>query len=86
MLQIEKLAGKEGDKINFEEVLLAGDDEGEVKVGKPLVSGAKVAASILSQGRADKIIVIKYKRKIRYRRKLGHRQDYTEVKIEKVQA
>lgn len=85
LLQIEKIAGKEGDKVKFDQVLLVGDDQGDVKMGQPLVSGAKVTASITKQGREDKITVIKYKRKTRYRRKIGHRQHFTEVKIEKIE-
>lgn len=82
ILKIEKIAGKVGDKIGFDKVLLVADEDGkEVKVGNPTVSGAKVAAEILEQGRAKKVMVIKYKPKTRYRRKVGHRQMYTKVKI-----
>jgi large subunit ribosomal protein L21 len=81
ILKIEKIAGNVGDKVDFE-VLLNSDEEGkDVKVGKPLVAGAKVAAEILEQGRARKVTIIKYKPKVRYRRKAGHRQMYTKVKV-----
>jgi large subunit ribosomal protein L21 len=84
ILKIEKVAGAAGDKIDFE-VLLLSDEEGkDVKVGKPLIAGAKVAAEILEQGRARKVNIIKYKPKVRYRRKAGHRQMYTKVKIGKI--
>jgi len=84
-LKIEKIAGKTGDKVEFNQILLLGDEEGkEIKVGKPLISGAKVEGKILEQGRADKILVIKFKRKIRYKRKRGHRQPFTKIKIEKI--
>jgi large subunit ribosomal protein L21 len=84
ILKIEKIVGAAGDKVDFE-VLLLSDEEGkDVKVGKPLVSGAKVAAEILEQGRARKINVIKYKPKVRYRRKNGHRQMFTKIKIASV--
>ncbi len=84
ILKIEKVAGAAGDKVEFE-VLLLSDKEGkDIKVGKPLVSGAKVAAEVLEQGRARKVNVIKYKPKVRYRRKNGHRQMFTKVKIEKI--
>lgn len=86
LLEIEKIAGKAGDKVKFDQVLLSGDDQGEVKVGQPLLKGAAVTASITKQGREDKITVIKYKRKIRYHRKHGHRQPFTQVKIEKIEA
>ncbi len=61
------------------------DEAGQnVKIGNPTVSGAKVEATVLEQGRAKKITVVKYKRKIRYHKKTGHRQAFTEVKIEKI--
>jgi len=81
ILKIEKVAGAAGDKLDFEVLLLADEEGKDVKVGKPTVAGAKVAAEILEQGRAKKINVIKYKPKVRYRRKAGHRQMYTKVKI-----
>lgn len=82
ILKIEKIAGKVGDKIGFDKILLVADEDGkEVKVGNPNVAGAKVAAEILEQGRAKKVMVIKYKPKVRYRRKVGHRQMYTKVKV-----
>jgi large subunit ribosomal protein L21 len=81
-LKIEKIEGKEGDKVKFDEVLLVADEKGkDVKIGTPKVKDAKVEAKILKQARAKKVTVIKYKAKIRYRRKLGHRQHYTEVEI-----
>ena len=83
-LKVEKLTGNAGEVLSFAEVLLIGDEGQEVKIGNPNVAGAKVEAQILEQGRADKINVIKYKRKVRYKRKVGHRQEYTKVKIEKI--
>ncbi|MGF7056487.1 50S ribosomal protein L21 [Brassicibacter mesophilus] len=80
---IEKVDGNQGDAVSFERVLLL-SDESEVKVGKPYVEGATVNASILEQGKAKKIIVFKFKAKKDYRRKQGHRQPYTKVKIEKI--
>jgi large subunit ribosomal protein L21 len=80
---IEKVDGSQGDAVSFERVLLL-SDESEVKVGKPYVEGAIVNASILEQGKAKKIIVFKFKAKKDYRRKQGHRQPYTKVKIEKI--
>ena len=84
VLKIEKIPAKEGDKITFDQVLLAGDDKGEVKIGTPMVSGAKVSGTVVSQDRAEKVIVIKYKRKVRYRRKRGHRQGFTRLRIAEV--
>jgi large subunit ribosomal protein L21 len=83
-LRIEKLPGDVGASITFEEVLMVGGDK--VTVGKPLVSGAKVSAQITAQDRAKKIIVFKMRRRKNYRRKNGHRQSYTEVKITGINA
>jgi len=82
-LRVEKL-NVEGDEVTFDQVLLVGGDE--VKIGAPLVEGAKVSASILRQGRAKKIIVFKKKRRKGYHKKQGHRQSYTEVKITGINA
>ena len=78
-LRIEKLPGDVGSSITFSEVLLLGGDS--LNVGKPLVSGASVTGTIVAQDRAKKIIVFKMRRRKNYRRKNGHRQWYTEVKI-----
>lgn len=78
-LRVEKLAGNAGDKVTFSEVLLVGGDT--PKIGRPLVSGASVAAEITAQDRGKKIVVFKFKRRKNYRRKSGHRQPYTELKI-----
>ncbi|MDO8505684.1 MAG: 50S ribosomal protein L21 [bacterium] len=85
-LSIEKLAGEKGGKIAFDQVLLVGDEGSEVKVGAPTVKGAIVEATIVEQGRAKKITVIKYKRKVRYKRKIGHRQHFTKVTIDRISA
>ena len=78
-LRVEKLAGDVGAKVTFDKVLLVGG--ASVKVGTPLVSGAKVLAEIVAQDRAKKIIVFKFRRRKNYRRKQGHRQPFTELKI-----
>jgi large subunit ribosomal protein L21 len=78
-LRVEKLAGAAGDKVTFDEVLLVGGDT--PKIGQPLVKGASVAAEIMAQDRGKKIVVFKFKRRKNYRRKNGHRQPYTELKI-----
>lgn len=84
-LKIEKIEGEAGKKTIFAEVLLVSDDMGEkVEVGTPTIKDKKVEADILEQGRAKKILVIKYKPKTRYRRKVGHRQPFTKVKIVKI--
>ncbi len=82
-LKIEKLDVGENGTIVFEEVLLVADGE-KVDVGMPLVAGAKVEAKLITQGRAKKVIVFKYRPKARHRKKRGHRQPYTEVVIEKI--
>ena len=78
-LRIEKLPGDPGATVTFDEVLMIGGDK--VAVGKPLVKGAKVTATIVTQDRAKKVIVFKFRRRKNYRRKRGHRQPYTELKI-----
>jgi len=83
-LRIEKLPGDVGAAITFEEVLMIGGEK--INVGKPLVSGANVSAQITAQDRAKKIIVFKMRRRKNYRRKNGHRQAYTEVKITGINA
>ncbi|MDD5569213.1 MAG: 50S ribosomal protein L21 [Candidatus Pacebacteria bacterium] len=84
-LRIEKLDKKEGEEIAFGEVLLL-DNEKDVILGSPLISGAKVTAKILKQSKADKVIIFKYKPKKRYKVKKGHRQPFTEVEILKIEA
>ena len=81
ILALERLKGEAGSKITLDEVLLLGENGKAPTIGTPLVSGAKVSAEILEQGRGDKINVIKFKRRKQYRRKIGHRQDITKVKI-----
>jgi len=79
LLRVEKLAGDLGSKITFDEVLMVGGDQ--PRFGKPLISGVKVEAEIVAQDRGDKIIVFKFKRRKRHRKKQGHRQFFTQVKI-----
>lgn len=81
-IKVEKLAGKEGDKVNFDALLLA-EADGQVEIGKPLVA-VKIAGKILKQDRKDKVLVVKYKPKTRFRKRVGHRQPYTLVQIEKI--
>ena len=78
---LDKMPLEPGSPVEFDDVLLVSKG-GKVRVGAPTVSGAKVKARVLEQGRDKKIIVFKYKSKIRYRRKTGHRQDHTKVAIE----
>ena len=78
-IRVEKLDGEVGAKVELTEVLMIGGDS--VTIGKPLVKGAVVTAEIVAQDRAKKIIVFKFKRRKNYRRKNGHRQPYTELRV-----
>jgi large subunit ribosomal protein L21 len=79
-LRVEKLDGKVGDEVYFDKVLLVSKGD-EVTVGRPILENAKVVARITRQARGPKIVVFKYKRRKRYRKKQGHRQDFTGLKI-----
>ena len=84
-LRVEKLAASAGDKLTFDPLLFA-DDGGNVQVGRPLVAGVKVEAEVIEQGLGKKIIIFKYKRRKSYRRKQGHRQPFTALKITAIKA
>ena len=84
-VRVEKIEGAVGDRVELDEVLLV-SGEGEAKIGTPLVEGAKVVGVITAQGRAEKITVFKMKRRKGYRRKAGHRQYYTEVRVDEIEA
>lgn len=79
-LKVEKLDAKEGKEITLSEVLLVEKND-KVEIGTPVIKDAKVEAKILKHGKADKVIVFKYKAKKRFSRKIGHRQPYTEIEI-----
>ena len=85
VIYIEKLAASEGDVVEFSDVLMVSKDNGLV-VGEPFVDGAKVTGKVEKHGRGTKILVYKYKAKKNYRRKQGHRQPFTKVTIEKINA
>ena len=85
-VRVEKLEGAVGDSIELGDVLLVSGDEGEARVGTPTLEGAKVIGTIRAQGRGRKLTIFKMKRRKGYRRKQGHRQDYTEIQIEKIEA
>ena len=80
-VRVEYLPGDQGDLIELEDVRLFSNDDGEVTVGAPIVDGAKVTAEVVQQGRGKKVIIFKYKAKTRYRRKNGHRQNFTELRV-----
>jgi large subunit ribosomal protein L21 len=83
-LRVEKLPGEPGAQVTFDEVLMIGGEK--VAIGTPVVKGAKVRAEIVTQGRDKKVIVFKFRRRKNYRRKNGHRQPFTELKITGVSA
>lgn len=85
VIKVEKLDTEAGKKVKIKEVLMVGG-EGDVKVGDPLLKGAEVTAEVLEQARAKKIIVFKKKRRQNYRRKKGHRQHQTVLKITGIKA
>ena len=85
VITVEKLAAEEGESVVFDQVLTVVNDA-DVKVGKPLVKGAKVTAKVEAQGKARKIRIFKYKAKSNYRRRQGHRQPFTKLVIEKIEA
>ena len=82
-IRVERLQSDPGSAVELSSVLLLGKDDGAV-VGSPLVQGASVKASVISHGREDKVIVFKYRRKKNYRRFRGHRQQYTDLKVESI--
>lgn len=85
-LNVEKLDKKEGSKIKLDPLLVSDEVGKAVKVGTPTVKGASVSATVLETARADKVTVIKYKAKVRYQRKYGHRQPYTAIQINDIKA
>ena len=79
-IKIPSLAAEPGEKVTFGEVLVAGTDDG-IQIGAPTVAGAEVTGEVVKHGKAKKVIIFKWKRRKNYRRKQGHRQQYTEVRI-----
>ncbi|MDF2884376.1 MAG: ribosomal protein [Clostridiaceae bacterium] len=86
VIYVEKLNAEVDSTVEMDNVLILSKDNGEVVVGKPVVEGAKVVAKVAAQGKDKKILVFKYKRKLDYRKKQGHRQPYTKLVIEKINA
>ena len=82
IIKVEKLGAEAGSEVTFDRVLLVGDKE--IKVGNPTVEGASVKATVMAEGKSKKVIVYRYKRKTGYHKKNGHRQPFTQVKIEKI--
>ena len=84
IIKVEKLGVADGETVTFDKVLLVSD--GETVIGNPTIAGASVTASVVCEGKDKKVVVYKYKRKSGYHKKNGHRQAYTQVKIEKINA
>ncbi len=84
-LELERLPQAEGDAVVFERLALVADDEGGVRIGQPWVEGARVVGRVVAEGRGPKLLVFKYKPKVNYRRRQGHRQPFTRVAIEAIE-
>jgi len=84
-LKVEKLEVATGETIDFDRVLLVGNGD-DVKIGAPVVEGAKVTAEVIGQGRHDKVTIIKFRRRKHHMKRQGHRQWFTEIKITGIQA
>ena len=83
VIKVPLQEAKIGDKFDINEILLVKNSD-EATVGTPFVENAKIEAEVLNQGKDDKVLIYKYKRRTKYRRTQGHRQDYTEIKINKI--
>ena len=83
-VRVERLQGSVGDNVELDEVLLLGG-EGETRVGTPLVEGARALGTIVAQDRGPKLTIFKMKRRKGYRRKTGHRQAYTEIRVDRIE-
>ena len=83
-VQVEKLEGAAGDRVVLDQVLLVGEGA-DVTIGRPLVEGAQVLAEIANQGRHRKVTIFKYRRRKRYHKKAGHRQEFTALKITSIE-
>ncbi|MDR1423352.1 MAG: 50S ribosomal protein L21 [Azoarcus sp.] len=84
-IKVEQIPADVGSKITFDQVLLVGEGE-SVKIGSPVVAGAAVTAEVLTHGRHDKVKIFKMRRRKHYQKHQGHRQNYTEIKIDEISA
>jgi len=84
IIRVEKLGAQAGETVVFDQVLVVSGDD--MKVGNPILADASVSATVMNEGKAKKIVVYKYKRKTGYHKKNGHRQQFTQVKIDKINA
>ena len=85
VIKVEKIEAEKGATVELDQVLMVGEGE-DVKIGTPFLEGGKVTATVLDQGRRDKIKVIKFKRRKNYRRQMGHRQYFTQIEITGIEA
>ncbi|MBC7235872.1 MAG: 50S ribosomal protein L21 [Chloroflexi bacterium] len=83
-IDVERLPAEIGDTVTLDRVLMLADGA-EVTIGQPVVEGAHVLATVVDHGKADKVIVFKYRPKERYRRKIGHRQPYTRLRVDQIE-
>ena len=83
VIAIEKITGDKGDSVVFDQVLMV-EKEGDIRIGRPVVEGAKVVGEIIAQAKAAKLIVFKMKKRKGYRKKTGHRQQLTSAKIREI--
>lgn len=86
ILKVEKLVADVDTTLEFTDILAVANDEGEITIGAPMVDGAKIVAKVIGHGKAKKVIVFKFKAKKDYRKKQGHRQAFTKILIEKIEA
>ena len=86
ILRIEKISAELNSTVELTDVLAVSNGEGELTIGNPVVEGAKVVAKVLAHGKAKKVVVFKFKPKKDYRKKQGHRQPYTKVRIDAIKA
>lgn len=84
-VRVERLPGEVGESVDLERVLLVSGGDGSLRVGRPVVEGARVRGTITAQARGPKITIFKMKRRKGYRRKQGHRQDYTEIRVDAIE-
>ena len=85
-LRVEKLDAKDGETVSFDALFVMDESGKDVKIGTPAVKGASVSAKVTGSGKADKVVIIKFHAKTRYKRKAGHRQPFTALKIESIKA
>jgi large subunit ribosomal protein L21 len=85
LLKVEKLAAKQGDTIELSEVCMVVDGE-KVNVGKPMIADARVTAEVLGEGRGEKLLIFKHRRRKGFRKTIGHRQDFTTIRVKEIKA